>query len=241
MNDVTALKVKIFADGADLASFRRLVAKPYIKGVTTNPTLMRKAGIEDYEAFARDLLQIIPDMPVSLEVFADDFDEMEAQALKISSWGENVYVKIPITNTRNQSSCPLIGKLTEQGVAINVTAMMTLDQVALVAKVLNPDVPAIASIFAGRVADTSIDPVPVMSHALEILSPLPKAELLWASPREVLNIFQANSIGCHIITVTNDVLTKLDLVGKDLGAYSLETVEMFRRDAVNAGYTIETD
>ncbi len=241
MNDVNALKVKIFADGADLDSFRRLVAKPYIKGVTTNPTLMRKAGIQDYEAFARDLLALIPDMPVSLEVFADEFHEMEAQALKISSWGKNIYVKIPITNTRNQSSCPLIGKLSASGVALNVTAMMTLDQVRDVAEVLNPEIPAIVSIFAGRVADTSTDPVPVMMQALEILKHLPNAELLWASPREILNIFQADSIGCHIITVTDDVLNKLDLVGKDLGTYSLETVKMFRRDAVNAGYTIKTD
>ena len=240
MTRVEDLKIKVFADGADLGGIRNLVANPLIKGVTTNPTLMRKAGIEDYEAFGRAVLATVPDRPVSLEVFADEFDEMERQALEIASWGPNANVKIPITNTRGESSCPLIGRLSKQGVVVNVTAILSLAQVRGVAAVLDPATPAIVSVFAGRVADTGIDPVPHMVEALTILADCPKAELLWASPRELLNIFQADAIGCHIITVTHDVLGKLSVIGRDLEAYSRETVQMFYRDAVDAGYSIKT-
>jgi len=233
------LKVKLFADGADIAGILEMYKDHRIQGFTTNPTLMRKAGIEDYEAFAKELLQKVPDRSVSLEVFADEFDEMERQALKIKSWGDNVAVKIPVTNTRGDSSAALIRQLSAEGVVLNVTAIMTLDQVRDVADALSPDTPAIVSVFAGRIADTGIDPVPQMQQALEILSGRPKAELLWASPRELLNVFQANEIGCHIITATNDILKKLALVEKDLTEYSRETVEMFRRDAVAAGYNID--
>ncbi len=232
------LKIKVFADGADMQGILDMYANPDIQGFTTNPTLMRQAGVEDYEAFARELLQKIGDKPVSLEVFADEFDEMERQALKIASWGDNVNVKIPITNTRGEKSAPLIKKLSAQGVVVNVTAMMTLEQVQDVADALDPGTGAIVSVFAGRIADTGIDPVPHMSAALEILKPRPKAELLWASPRELLNIFQADWMGCHIITVTNSLLAKLSLVGKDLDDYSRETVEMFYRDASSAGYSL---
>lgn len=238
MSRLPGLKIKIFADGADLDGMLKMAQNPLIKGFTTNPTLMRKAGISDYEFFGRDVLVRIPDRPVSLEVFADEFDEMERQALEIASWGKNVNVKIPITNTKGASSVALIKRLSEAGVVVNVTAMMTLDQVEAVAGALASDTPAIMSVFAGRVADTGVDPVPHMKAALEILSAKPKAELLWASPRELLNIFQADEIGCHIITVTNDVLAKLALVDKDLAEYSRETVEMFRADAVAAGYSI---
>lgn len=232
------LKIKIFADGADLAGILEMYANPLIRGFTTNPTLMRKAGVADYEAFAKALLIKVRDRPVSLEVFADDFAEMERQARKIASWGANVNVKIPITDTKGTSAAPLIERLSKSGVIVNVTAMMTLEQVRAVRGALVPDTPAIVSVFAGRVADTGVDPVPHMAECLRILSDRPKAELLWASPRELLNVFQADAIGCHIITATNDILKKLDLVGKDLGAYSRETVEMFRRDAVSAGYDI---
>lgn len=216
-----------------------MAASPMISGFTTNPTLMRKAGISDYEAFGREVLARVPDRPVSLEVFADDFETMERQALQIASWGKNVNVKIPITNTKGESSARLIERLSKAGVVLNVTAMMTLDQVRTVAEAVSPDVPVIVSIFAGRVADTGVDPVPHMSEALKILQSRPKAELLWASPRELLNIFQADAMGCHIITVTNDVLAKLSLVGKDLSGYSRETVEMFHKDASAAGYSIK--
>ncbi|HEV2263930.1 MAG TPA: transaldolase [Stellaceae bacterium] len=232
------MKIKIFADGADLAGILEMYANPLIRGFTTNPTLMRKAGVADYEAFAKALLIKVRDRPVSLEVFADDFAEMERQARKIASWGANVNVKIPITDTKGTSAAPLIERLSKSGVIVNVTAMMTLEQVRAVRGALVPDTPAIVSVFAGRVADTGVDPVPHMAECLRILSDRPKAELLWASPRELLNVFQADAIGCHIITATNDILKKLDLVGKDLGAYSRETVEMFRRDAVSAGYDI---
>lgn len=221
-----------------MAGILEMYANPLIRGFTTNPTLMRKAGVADYEAFAKALLIKVRDRPVSLEVFADDFAEMERQARKIASWGANVNVKIPITDTKGTSAAPLIERLSKSGVIVNVTAMMTLEQVRAVRGALVPDTPAIVSVFAGRVADTGVDPVPHMAECLRILSDRPKAELLWASPRELLNVFQADAIGCHIITATNDILKKLDLVGKDLGAYSRETVEMFRRDAVSAGYDI---
>jgi transaldolase len=238
MSRIDSLRIKVFADGADLGGMMELAANPLIKGFTTNPTLMRKAGVANYEAFGREVLAKISDRPVSLEVFADEFDEMERQALAIASWGANVNVKIPITNTRGESACPLIERLSGLGVAVNVTAMMSLDQIRKVATALDPLTPAIVSVFAGRVADTGVDPVPHMVQALDILATRPRAELLWASPRELLNIFQADEIGCHIITVTHDVLAKLSLVGRDLETYSLETVQMFYRDAAAAGYSI---
>jgi len=238
MSRLQALRVKIFADGADLDGVLRMAANPLIKGFTTNPTLMRKAGVDDYEAFARRLLAVVPDRPVSLEVFADEFREMIRQAKVIASWGSNVNVKIPVSNTRREFSGVVIRALSKEGVTINVTAVLTLEQVRRIAECLAPEAPAIVSIFAGRVADTGVDPVPLMRAAREILSGRPKAELLWASPRELLNMFQADEAGCHIITATSDILAKLPLVGKDLNEYSLETVEMFHRDAVAAGYAI---
>jgi transaldolase len=233
------LKIKLFADGADYDSLMSLYAKPYIKGFTTNPTLMRKAKITNYEAFARKVLAAIKDKPISLEVFADEFDEMEAQAITIASWGPNVNVKIPVSNTRKEFSGRLIERLCARGVVVNVTAVFTLEQVRQIAAVLDPDISAIVSVFAGRIADTGVDPVPLMKEALSILSSHPKAELLWASPREVLNVFQANDIGCHIITATSDVLSKLDNIGKDLAEFSLDTVKMFHSDAASANYSIE--
>jgi transaldolase len=232
------LTVKIFADGADLDGIVALYANPWIKGFTTNPTLMRKAGVTDYKRFALEVLQAVPDRPVSFEVFADDFDTMERQAHEIASWGPTVYVKIPVTNTRGEFSGPLIQRLTRAGVQVNVTAVLSLRQVKAVTGHLAPGSPAIISVFAGRIADTGVDPVPVMREALNIMEAKPKVELIWASPRELLNIVQANDIGCHIITVTHDLLHKLPLLGKDLDRYSLETVEMFHRDAAAAGYTI---
>lgn len=240
MSDVKRLKVKLFADGADLAGMKEMAANPMIKGFTTNPTLMRKAGIADYKAFALEVLKAIPDRPVSFEVFADDFKEMEAQAFEIASWGKNVNVKIPVTNTKREFCGPLVERLSRAGVQVNVTALMTVDQVRRVTERLAAETPAIISVFAGRIADTGLDPVPLMAEAVKVMKAKPKAELIWASPRELLNIFQADSIGCHIITATNDILKKLSLVGKDLDAYSLETVEMFYKDAKAAGYTIAT-
>jgi transaldolase len=240
MDKVNALKIKIFADGANIADIKALYQRPYIKGFTTNPTLMRKAGVADYAAFAAEVLKVVPDRPVSFEVFADDFPSMEAQAMEIASWGKNVNVKIPITNTKGESSGPLIKRLSARGVQLNVTAMLTLDQVRIVADALAPETPAIVSVFAGRVADTGRDPVPLMKEALSILKKRPKAELLWASPRELLNIFQGEEIGCHIITVTPDVLGKLGTVGRDLADYSLDTVKMFHKDATAAGFAIKT-
>lgn len=234
------LRIRLFADGADLKNIRELAANPKIQGFTTNPTLMRAAGVTDYRAFAFDVLKVVTGRPISFEVFADDFPTMEAQAREIAKWSENVYVKIPITNTKGESSCPLIGRLAKAGVKLNVTAIMTLDQVGEVGQSLDPAVPAVVSVFAGRVADTGRDPVPHMAKALELLRDRPKAELLWASPRELLNIFQADAIGCHIITATPDVLKKLSLVGKDLEVYSRETVSMFYNDAKAAGFTIAT-
>jgi len=238
MSKHSDLKIKIFADGADLAGIKDMYAKPWIKGFTTNPTLMRKAGITDYKAFAQEVLRVVSDRPVSFEVFADEFDEMEAQAMEINSWGPNVNVKIPVTNTKRQFAGPLIQRLSEAGVQLNITAVLTLDQVKGIADHLSSKTPAIVSIFAGRIADTGTDPVPVMRQALSIMKDKPKAELLWASPRELLNIVQADEIGCHIITATNDILNKLSLRGKDHGDYSLETVQMFYKDASAAGYTI---
>jgi transaldolase len=231
-------QVKIFADGANLAGILELYKNPLVKGFTTNPSLMRKAGIEDYETFAHQLVKAIPDRPISFEVFADDFDEMIAQGRVIASWGSNVNVKIPVTTTRGAFAGPAISTLVNAGVIVNVTAIMTAEQVKQVAECLAPNVPAIVSVFAGRVADTGRDPIPVMQACLRALAGRPKAELLWASPRELLNVFQADEIGCHIITVSHDVLAKLSLVGKNLDEYSLETVRMFHRDATAAGFRI---
>lgn len=239
MNAVRSLKVKLFADGADVAGIREMEANPLIKGFTTNPTLMRKAGITDYKPFALEVLGIVTDRPVSFEVFADDFATMEKQAMEIASWGKNVNVKIPVTNTKGEFAGPLVGRLSRAGVQVNVTAMMTLDQVKRITDELDASTPGIISVFAGRIADTGRDPVPLMAEAVRIMQSKPKAELIWASPRELLNIFQADAIGCHIITATNDILKKLSLVGKDLGAYSLETVDMFYKDASAAGYDIK--
>jgi transaldolase len=239
MKTINDLKIKIFADGADKSGMLEMYGKPYIKGLTTNPTLMHKAGISDYCDFAKDILSLIKDKSVSFEVFSDDFDEMERQALKIASWGDNVYVKIPITNSKNESSCPLIKRLALKKVKLNITAIMTLTQVRDVMAVLEPDVPSYVSVFAGRIADTGYDPVPLMREAVKILKTNPKSELIWASPRELLNIFQADEIGCQIITVTNDILKKLSLVGYDLNIYSLDTVKMFYEDAQSAGFNID--
>jgi transaldolase len=235
---VDQLRVKIFADGADLKGMKEAAALPLVKGFTTNPTLMRQAGVSDYKAFALDVLKLIPDRPVSFEVFADDFPTMEAQGREIASWGDNVYVKVPVTNTKGEFAGPLMTRLSNAGIKLNVTAIMTNAQVKDVAAALAKDVPAIVSVFAGRIADTGRDPVPLMTEAVALLKERPKAELLWASPRELLNIFQADEIGCHIITVTGDVIRKLALVGKDLDGYSLETVAMFYRDAQTAAFTI---
>lgn len=215
-----------------------MYSQPHIQGLTTNPTLMKKAGIADYRDFCRDILKQVKEKPISFEVFSDDFQEMERQAMEIASWGENVYVKIPVTNTQRQPSYELIGTLAARGVKVNVTAIMTLPQVQHVAQALNPKVPSYVSVFAGRIADTGRDPVPIMKQSLTLLRGLPLSELIWASPRELLNIFQADDIGCHIITVTHDILKKLTMVGYDLADYSLDTVRMFHSDAVSAGYTL---
>jgi transaldolase len=233
-----SLKVKLFADGADISGIQEMALNSRIAGFTTNPTLMRKAGVIDYKGFAKDVLKIVPNKPVSFEVFADDFPTMEKQAIEIASWGKNVNVKIPVTNTKGEFCGPLIKRLSEAGVQVNVTALMTLDQVKRVTDALSPDTPAIISVFAGRIADTGRDPVPVMAKSVEIMKAKPKSELIWASPRELLNIFQAEEVGCHIITATNDILKKLDLFHKDLDVFSLETVEMFYKDAQAAGFNI---
>ena len=240
MSNIKSLKVKLFADGADIAGIREMAANPMIKGFTTNPTLMRKAGISDYREFALQVLAVVPDRPVSFEVFADDFPTMEKQAIEIASWGRNVNVKIPVTNTKGEFSGQLVKRLSEAGVQLNVTAVMTNKQVWEIVELLAPQTPAIVSVFAGRIADTGRDPVPLMAEAVAILKAKPKAELIWASPRELLNIFQADEVGCHIITVSNDILKKLQLVGKNLSVYSLETVEMFYKDAQAAGFNIKT-
>ncbi len=236
---ISDLKVKIFADGADIQSIRKLYSKQFISGFTTNPTLMRHAGIADYKTFAMEVLQIIKDRPVSFEVFADELTSMEAQAMEIASWGANVNVKIPVTNTQGVSTVPLVHRLSSNGVVCNITAMFTLEQVQNIVDALNPDTPAILSIFAGRIADTGTDPVPLLREAIKMAGIRPKAEVLWASPRELLNIFQADDVGCHIITVTPNLLKKLDGVGKNLNQFSRETVAMFFNDAKSAGYSIE--
>lgn len=236
MKPVTELSVKLFADGADERAMLDLYNRPYIRGFTTNPTLMCKAGICDYRAFAKQILRSIPDRPISFEVFADEFDAMERQAREIASWGPNVYVKIPVTNTRREPAFDLMCRLAHSGVSINATALMTLAQVRDVARAIGGGEPACVSVFAGRVADTGRDPLPMMSAALELVREYPNIELIWASPRELLNIFQADQIGCDIITVTSDLLKKLDYVGKDLNDFSVETVQMFYDDACRSGF-----
>jgi transaldolase len=238
MKTVVDLQVKIFADGAEKAGMLEMYRNPLIKGFTTNPTLMRQAGVAHYEAFARDILRAIPDRPICFEVFSDEFAEMSYQARKIAAWSENVYVKIPVTNTAGKSSMALVHELAQAGVKLNVTALMSLDQVRDVGAALAGGPPAFVSVFAGRVADTGRDPVPLMAAAVELLRLSPNVELIWASPRELLNIFQADAIACHIITVTNDILKKLGLVSKDLHEFSLDTVRMFRGDALKAGYSL---
>ena len=239
MPRVQDLKIKIFADGADLNGILEMHKNPLIGGFTTNPTLMRKAGVSDYESFARNLLETVTDRPISFEVFADDFSTMVSQARAIASWGKNVNVKVPVTNTKGEFTGPVLRALAADGIELNVTAIMTVEQVRAVSTVLEPTVPAIVSVFAGRIADTGIDPVPHMRECKRILASRPKAELLWASPRELLNIFQADEIGCHIITCTNDMIAKLNLVGKDLVDYSRETVQMFHRDATASAFSID--
>ena len=236
--EASDLRIKIFADGADIAAMLKLAENPLIKGFTTNPTLMRKAGISDYAGFAKEVVRQITDRPISFEVFSDEFDAMEHQALIINSWAENVYVKIPITNTRAESAAPLIHKLSHQGLKLNITAMTTLEQVKEVGDAVRGGAPSFISVFAGRIADTGCDPLPIMKDSLNILNSSPGAELLWASPREVLNIVQADAIGCPIITVTPDLLAKLGTLGKDLKDFSLDTVKMFYRDAQAAGFQI---
>lgn len=238
MKKIEDLNVRIFADGADKVAMLEMYSKPYIKGLTTNPTLMKKAGIKDYKAFAMEILKEIKDKPISFEVFSDEFPEMERQAMEIAAWGDNVYVKIPVTNTKGESSARLVDELSARSVKLNVTAIMTLPQVREVAKSLKSNVPSYVSVFAGRIADTGRDPLPLMRESLEILKNLPDAELIWASPRELLNIFQADEIGCHVITVTNDILKKLSFVGYDLDQYSLDTVKMFHTDAVAADFIL---
>jgi transaldolase len=238
MKQIADLKMKIFADGADLAGMRELYKNPIIKGFTTNPTLMRNAGIKDYRGFAREVIRAIPDRPLSLEVLSDDFAEMERQALEMSGWGKNVYVKIPITNTRGESSRGLIRRLADLGLKVNVTALLTMDQIRVICPSLAGSPSSFVSVFAGRIADTGRDPVPLMADAVELLRSYPNLELIWASPRELLNVFQAERIGCHIITVTYDILRKMDLIGKNLEEYSLDTVRMFYRDAQESQYVV---
>jgi transaldolase len=238
MKKIEDLKVQIFADGADKDGMLEMYAKPFVKGLTTNPTLMKKVGITDYRAFCKDILTHIKDKPLSFEVFSDDFSEMERQAMEIASWGENVYVKIPVTNTKKETCYALVKKLGEKKVKMNITALMTLEQVRDVVASLNPIIPSYVSVFAGRIADTGRDPVPLMAAAVEMLKVAPASELIWASPRELLNIFQADEIGCQVITVTNDILKKLSLVGYDLNEYSLDTVKMFYNDALAAGFKL---
>lgn len=238
MKTVEQLNIKIFADGADKEGMLDMYAKSFIKGLTTNPTLMNKAGIRDYKSFALEILSAIKDKPISFEVFSDDFVDMERQAYEIASWGENVYVKLPITNTKRETCYALVEKLAAQKVKLNVTALMTVTQVRDVVAALDPDVPSYVSVFAGRIADTGRDPLPLMIAAVDLLKSSPAAELIWASPRELLNIFQADAIGCHVITVTNDILKKLSQVGYDLDEFSLDTVKMFYSDARAAGYML---
>lgn len=232
------LRVKLFADGADKAGMLEMYAKPYIKGFTTNPTLMRKAGISDYRAFARDVLASIKDRPISFEVFADDVENMERQAKEIATWGDNVYVKIPVTNTQSRPTTELVRKLSHAGVKLNITALMTVDQVRTVTAAVVGGAPCCISVFAGRIADSGRDPMPIMRQSVEIMRASPNAELIWASPRELLNVIQAEEVGCHIITATNDILKKLELIGKDLTEFSLDTVRMFHDDATKAGFSL---
>lgn len=236
--NVEALKIKIFADGADIENIKTFAKNPLVKGFTTNPTLMRQAGVSDYKAFALEALKVVPDRPISFEVFADDLPTMEQQAREIATWGRNVYVKIPVMNTKTEFTGPILSSLSKSGIKLNVTAIMTVEQVSNIADALADNVPAVISVFAGRIADTGRDPIPLMTECLKVLQKRPQAELLWASPREVLNIFQGDDLGCHIITVTPDHLKKLSLVGKNLDEYSRETVNMFYKDAQSAGYTI---
>lgn len=236
MPSINELRIKIFADGANAGEMKKAYEEGLVKGFTTNPTLMKKDGVTDYVAFAKEVLSVIKELPVSFEVFTDDFDSMERQARTIGSWGSNVYVKIPVTNTKREPSYDLISRLSADGLRLNVTAILTVEQVDNVCKALHKETPAIVSVFAGRIADTGRDPMPHMKKCLEIVSRNPKAELLWASSRELLNIFQAEECGCHIITVTNDLFKKFRMVGMDLGELSLDTVRMFHGDAVSAGY-----
>ena len=238
MVTVANVKIKIFADGANVTEILELARNTLIKGFTTNPTLMFRSGVIDYEAFAREVLEQVTTLPVSFEVIADDFAEMSRQARRLASWGDNVFVKIPITNTHGNSCAPLIKELAADGLRLNVTALTTIGQVQSITDVLNPEVPMIVSVFAGRIADTGVDPIPVMDQSLKLLAPYPLAELLWASPREILNIVQATIVGCHIITVTNDVLAKLSSLDRDLETVSLDTVRMFYNDAVRSGLTL---
>ncbi len=238
MSSIANLKIKLFADGAERAQIVKFQSNPLIRGFTTNPTLMRAAGVKDYEAFAHEILELVKDKPISFEVFADDFVEMERQAQKIASWAGNVYVKIPVTNTKRQSSMELVHRLAHSGVKINITAVMTLDQVRQGVAALGGGAPSVISVFAGRIADTGRDPVPMMAEAVKLVSAYPGIELLWASPRELLNVFEANDVGCHIITATEGILAKLEIVGKDLDDYSLETVLMFYNDASRANYQL---
>jgi transaldolase len=238
MHPIDSLPIKLFADGADRLHMLDMYRRPYIRGLTTNPTLMKKAGVGNYQAFFREVLMTIRDKPISIEVFADDFATMERQASEIASWGSNVYVKIPVTNTHRGSTAALVRTLSARGIKLNVTAVMTLPQIRQVVDALDADVPSFVSVFAGRIADTGRDPIPIMKAALELMRSRPRSELIWASPREVLNIFQASTIGCHAITATQEILNKLDLIGQDLEDYSLETVRMFHRDARDAGYQL---
>ncbi len=238
MSSIANLKIKLFADGAERAQIVKFQSNPLIRGFTTNPTLMRAAGVKDYEAFAHEILELVKDKPISFEVFADDFAEMERQAQKIASWAGNVYVKIPVTNTKRQSSMELVHRLAHSGVKINIAAVMTLDQVRQGVAALGGGAPSVISVFAGRIADTGRDPVPMMAEAVKLVSAYPGIELLWASPRELLNVFEANDVGCHIITATEGILAKLEIVGKDLDDYSLETVLMFYNDASRANYQL---
>jgi transaldolase len=238
MPNFRELRVQVFADGADRAGIEALARDPVIRGFTTNPTLMRASGVADYEAFAREVLTLVGDRPISFEVFADDFDEMVRQGRRIATWGENVFVKIPVTNTRGEPSGDVLRALSADGVQLNVTAMTTPDQVEWAVGCLEPGPPHFVSLFAGRIADTGRDPLPLVHRCVEILEPRPEVRLIWASPREILNVVQADEVGCHIITVTHDLLKKLALLGKDLEEYSLETVQMFHRDGVSAGFEL---
>jgi len=237
--DLKNLQVKIFADGANLSDIIEMNENPLIKGLTTNPTLMKKAGVKSYKEFAEDVLSIVRSKPISFEVLSDDLEEMQRQAFKIASWGENVFTKIPITNSKGKSTHEIVKELVKNEVKVNVTALMTLEQVELISQCLRDDVPNYVSVFAGRIADTGVDPIKTMKKSLDLLSPIKSSELIWASPRELLNIFQASEIGCHVITATTDILKKLNLVGYDLSKYSLDTVKMFYRDAVDSNFRIE--